>query len=68
MKARLEDGPDMSKPDGNRDAFQVSSHPSFHISHDMRKHDLIVIQVLSSSVPSLIAALVYRTYSSDNVR
>lgn len=38
MKARLEDGPDPSRPGGNRNA----------------------IQVLSNSLPSLIAALIFR--------
>ncbi|EIW68749.1 hypothetical protein TREMEDRAFT_44556 [Tremella mesenterica DSM 1558] len=44
-KATLEDGPDPTKPGGNRDA----------------------IQVLSNSLPSLLAALAYRFYVSQNI-
>lgn len=63
VKAKLEDGPDPTKPGGNRDALQVS----FGSSRCRMCPAKLISQVLSSSFSSLLAALAYRLSISDNV-
>lgn len=63
VKARLEDGPDPAKPGGNRDALQVSSRRLHQVTLEVS----LMFQVLSSSLPSLLAALLYRGYVASPV-